>query len=571
LIKAIRQVEELYNRLPVVCIALIVVSVASVATLRQGSQLAPLLYWFAYMSIINGIRMYSVFRFKQSKSYRTEPQYWLNLFKVGSVFSGLGAGYLFYTYFDVNQIHVCIFIVMLYSGYVAANTNSTACYFPTLLMSAVPPTIMLVVRMLQESEQAYTALAFMLFVYSLVMLSFAKRVNQTFSDNVEWAFERDEVINELREQKMAVEHAMKSKTNFLASASHDLRQPLQAIGLFHDALRYRINDPESLDIMDKISSSTAALNDLLHGMLDISKLDASVVENTPRSFNLFNSLDAVYAEFNVRSKEKGIDLVFDIPEDIHIFLDEILFERIVRNLLDNAVKYTNEGSISVIATENTQLKIIELAISDTGIGIPENKLKDVFVEFSQLDNHERDRQKGLGLGLSIVKKLCELVDVEMELNSIVGEGTKVILNLPIGSEVSVDDAISQSSTEDVSSRMVLIIEDDFQILEGMGMMLSNFGFQVSKALDADQAMAIVAAKKPDLIISDYRLPGGADGLELIGAIRSLSVTQTPAILITGDTAPERLRLTKGADVMVLHKPVEMSVLRQSIETILKLS
>jgi len=249
--KAVRQVEELYNRLPVVCAALIVVSAASVVTLYKGFQLAPLLYWLAYMIIVNGLRVYSSIKFKQSKDYRSKPQSWLNLFKVGSLFSGLGAGYLFYAYFDVNQIHYCVFIVMLYSGYVAANTSSTSCYFPTFLLSAVPPTIMLVVKILQVPESAYTTLAIMLAVYSFVMFSFAKGVNKTFFDNAEWAFERDEVINELREQKMAAEHAMKSKTNFLASASHDLRQPLQAIGLFHDALRYRIHDPERLDIMDK--------------------------------------------------------------------------------------------------------------------------------------------------------------------------------------------------------------------------------------------------------------------------------------------------------------------------------
>ncbi len=561
-----KQLEALYNNVPTIVIFIALATTVVALTLAFTFPIVPVILWAAYMLIACFARWVSFRQFKKHGLEKFGETFWVTLFLFFSILTGAGTGHLVLYYFDPNNFVYAVFVFGTYAGFLSAGILSNSMFMPAFFAYSLPPTLMVLAKLFIVDEHALGTLAIMVGFYYVALIGFARNANRIFKENVTWNLERDSLVQELREQKETAEQAIRAKSNFFASASHDLRQPLHALGLFHDALRYRIQEPENLAIMDKISSSTQALNELLHGMLDISKLDASVVENKPKDINLQESLRLVYSEFSARANEKDLQLTFDLAPEINVWVDPVLFERVVRNLVDNAIKYTDKGFVGMSAKIAEDL--VHLKISDTGIGIPSNQQENVFSEFNQLGNPERDKQKGLGLGLSIVRRLCRLMHVGIELSSQENQGTTVLLTLPLGKSTDeIEQEMSDSMT--VGDSKILVIEDDFAILEGMSLLLETFGFQVLKAIDSEQALEISKVSRPDLIIADYRLPGSIDGLELIDAIRDQHEICMPAVLVTGDTAPDRMRKTESADVVVLHKPVEPEVLESTITEALK--
>lgn len=561
-----KQLEALYGNVATIVFFIFFATAAVGGTLITEFSKTPVLLWAAYMCLVSIIRLMFARHLKKTGFEKRGLNFWLNIFLLFSALTGIGTGFLTYYFFDTNNLIYSVFVFVTYVGFLSAGILSNSVYMPAFFAYSLPPTLMVLVSLLLSDDSALSTLAIMVCFYYVVLIGFARKANKAFQENVKWDLERDTLVNELREQKETAEQAIKAKSNFFASASHDLRQPLHALGLFHDALRYRIQEPENLEILDKITHSTQALNELLHGMLDISKLDASVVENSPRDINLFESLSLVNQEFYARAKEKKLDLAFNISSDLNAFVDVSLFERVVRNLVDNAVKYTNKGFVYVTATQVDDS--IVLRIEDSGIGIPSDQLENVFSEFNQLDNPERDKQKGLGLGLSIVRRLCKLMRIDISLHSVFGKGTSITLTLPVGEKVE-DDEVETDRTLTRGNSDILVIEDDKAVLEGMQLLLETFGFSVATAVDAESAVSLSKRSIPDLIIADYRLPGELDGLVLIDSIREYHNKVIPAILVTGDTAPDRIKHVENADVVVLHKPVEPEVLENAINNALE--
>ena len=561
-----RQLEALYENVPSIVFFVIFGTTAAAITLLFEFAITPILLWASYMYMVSLVRWLFYNHLKKQGYKKRGVNFWLNVFLTFSFFTGSGAGFLTYYYFDPNNVIYTVFIFIAYTGFLSAGILSNSIYMPAFFAYSLPPTILVIFGLLSKYGSTSITLAVMVVLYYVILIGFARKSNDVFQKNAVWDYERDSLVRQFRQQKETAEQAIKAKSHFFASASHDLRQPLHALGLFHDALRYRIKDPENLEIMDKISGSTQALNELLHGMLDISKLDASVVENSPKHINLLESLNLVNYEFNARAREKNLDLAFDLDKDINIYLDPALFERVIRNLIDNAVKYTQRGFIFVTAEEFDDY--ILLKVEDSGIGIPEDQLENVFSEFNQLDNPERDKQKGLGLGLSIVRRLCKLMNVEITLKSKVGKGTTISLKLPLGGSVEHNE-IEVSKTLTVGVLEVLVVDDDQAVLEGMTLLLETFGFKILKSKNTENALRMCRVNCPDLIITDYRLPGDMDGLDLIDAIRNHHQEHIPAILVTGDTAPDRIKNVDEADVIVLHKPVEADVLENTINDVLQ--
>ena len=561
-----KQLEALYQNVPTIVLFGIFGTTVAAITLLFEFAMAPILLWVGYMYCVSFIRWIFYKKLKKQGYEKKGIKFWLNLFLMFSFFTGLGAGYLTYYYFDPQNLVYTMFVFIAYTGFLSAGILSNSVYMPAFFSYSLPPTVLVLSGLFSHYESIPITMAMMVLFYYIILIGFARKANDVFRKNAVWDYERDSLVRQLRQQKETAEQAIKAKSHFFASASHDLRQPLHALGLFHDALRYRINEPENLEIMDKISSSTQALNDLLHGMLDISKLDASVVENSPKHINLLESLSLVNYEFNARAREKNLELAFDIDKDINIYLDPALFERVVRNLVDNAVKYTRKGFIFVTAEEFDDYVLLK--VEDSGIGIPKDQLENVFAEFNQLDNPERDKKKGLGLGLSIVRRLCKLMKVEISLKSKVGKGSLISLKLPLGEAVQHKEIeVFRTLTAGVSE--ILVVEDDLAVLDGMTLLLEAFGFKVSKSENAEDALRMCYSNCPDLIIADYRLPGEMDGLVLINAVRDHHQERIPAILVTGDTAPDRIKSVDNADVVVLHKPVEADVLENTINDALQ--
>ena len=409
-------------------------------------------------------------------------------------------------------------------------------------------------------------------VYSVVIFPFFEQnyANLYLEDVTAYYDAKEQAeMEKLRAQieKRRAERAVIEKSTFLAAASHDLRQPVQAQALFYELLQEHIADKEGEEILGYLRKSSSALSGLFNGILDISKLDANTVDVNFNHISLKDLLSVIKIEYIAKAKES--DLIFEINiEDIVCHTDPYLLQRIVGNLLSNAFKYTEMGSIKLNATQNVELNFAEVSISDTGIGIPMSELDGIFSEYYQLDNPARDRTKGLGLGLAIVKRLSDLLGIEIAVKSEINEGSVFTLHVPLGHHsqtVSVPSIINSNNTK-FKGLNAFVVDDDKEILRAMKGILEKWGF-ISYGFNSYESIVAHTNQQinpPDIVISDYRLENEKTGIDLINDIRRIYENNIPAILITGDTASNKLKNMANSDIRVLHKPIIPSQMRVAI-------
>ncbi len=365
--------------------------------------------------------------------------------------------------------------------------------------------------------------------------------------------------------------ANQAKSRFLASASHDLRQPMHALGLFIAQLRARIHEPETLAIVGKVESAVTALQGLLDALLDISRLDAGVVTPTPVDFRLQPLFTRLELSFAPQAERKGVRLRA-APTRLAVLSDPVLLERVLLNLLANAVRYTGQGAILLGCRRHGDRVRIE--VWDTGVGIAPEHRDAIFQEFYQVGNPERDRAKGLGLGLAIAARLARLLGSRIEMRSHPGKGSVFAIDLPVGvARAEAEPASALAPIETLPGARVLVVDDDALVREAMASLLAQWGCRVTMAATGDEAVALLGGEggTPDAVLCDYRLPNGETGIDVIARLRAAAGRPIPAALITGDTAPERLREAKLAGHALLHKPVHPAKLRALIEQLLLVS
>jgi signal transduction histidine kinase/ActR/RegA family two-component response regulator len=358
------------------------------------------------------------------------------------------------------------------------------------------------------------------------------------------------------------ETANRAKTRFLASASHDLRQPMHTLTLFGAALAMRPLDDRTRSIAVQMNTALQALSSELDALLDVSKLDAGVVPVKPGSFSLSHLLRRLGDEFESVARRKGLRMVVNSVSDASCFTDPMLFERVMRNLIDNAIKYTAQGTVTLDAKRIDAG--FELCVRDTGPGIPQAEHERVFEEFYQLDNAERDRAQGLGLGLSIVKRLADLLQLDMSMKSVPGKGTEFVLHV---AEAAAPAGISPSAVSAPEASLdglhVLVIDDEECVRHGMQTLLEGLGCRASLASGIDSAADLAARDRPDVVLTDFRLRGDENGIAAVQRLRELH-PDLAALLISGDTAPARLREADAAGLRLLHKPVAVDLLTRAI-------
>ena len=377
----------------------------------------------------------------------------------------------------------------------------------------------------------------------------------------------------VQERTRELELANMAKSRFLAAASHDLRQPLHALGLFVAQLRSQLDAPDSEPVVAQIDTAIAAMNQLFNALLDISKLDAGVLAPDLKEFPVQQLLDRIETTFVPAAREKGLRLRV-APCGFWVRSDPILLERILLNLLSNAVRYTARGGI--VAGCRRRGAIVRIEVWDSGIGIPVDQQRNIFGEFHRLAGPDRDKHGGLGLGLAIVDRLCRLLDHPIEVSSGPDRGSRFCVLVPLAaarSEPALASLLPQERAgyDRVKDKLIVVIDDDELVRDGMGRLLQGWGCQVVVAASYAAALASLAgqAGQPDLIISDYRLAGDETGLEAIARLRSVLRSPIPALLISGDTAPERLREANASGHQLLHKPVAPAVLRATLNHLLR--
>ena len=386
--------------------------------------------------------------------------------------------------------------------------------------------------------------------------------------------ERSAMLEKVTQEKNNADHsrlmaelAVTSKNKFIATASHDLRQPLHALGLYLDVLENKVKGEDELELIGKIKNSSNALSVLFNSLLDLSRLDAGVVDTDNSHFPIHSILLGLREEFQEIASDKGIHTEFS-DSDAVIHTDAILLERVLRNLIQNAITYTSKGYVKVRCSISGQHLRIEVA--DTGQGIPQYEQHAIFSEYYQLENAGQRPTIGLGLGLAIVRRLVDLLDIKFELQSQSGKGSVFSIEVPLGdAELVAIEEMSGSETT-LDDRIVLIIDDEREILDGMHHVLMSYGCTAITSESAADAIETLTERDviPNMIVADYRLQNGKTGDEAIESIREEFNTDIPAIIVTGDTSADRLKEATKSGFKLLHKPVQPDDLVNTISAIL---
>jgi len=410
------------------------------------------------------------------------------------------------------------------------------------------------------------ALPVLLALYAGMLTIGARQMFRVFRESFAIRSQHVALNRRLRIALEQAEAANRAKTRFLASASHDLRQPIHTLSLFSAALSMRPLDERTGAIAGHLETAVRTLANQLDALLDVSKLDAGIVVPRIAPAALRPMLERLHAEFQPQCAERELELRLSCEDEVTLRTDGLLLERILRNLLSNAVKYTDSGAVTLSLRADGGRAVV--TVRDTGRGIPPAEQEHIFEEFYQLDNPERDRSKGLGLGLAIVHRLTTMLEIDLRLRSRVGEGTEFELSVPDVEGSVTETAESTAAGDRVPSPAgeglrVLVIDDEGEVRVGMRTLLDSMGFEAHLADSSKGAAEVAHTHPPDVVLADFRLRGGDDGLRAIQAVREIC-PDVPALLISGDTAPDRLRQAQRAGLDLLHKPLAGEQLRSAI-------
>jgi len=368
--------------------------------------------------------------------------------------------------------------------------------------------------------------------------------------------------------------ALDARERFLAAASHDLRQPVQALLLLSDLLMKETLPAGARRMAEQIQSSLGGLGGMLDGMLDISKLEAGLVAPNPETVEIAALLARLHGEFAPAAEKAGQSLRL-VASHLTTRTDPRLLERVLRALLTNALHFAPGGRVLIGARQRGDH--VQIEVWDTGIGIADQHIDRIFQDFYQVGNAARDRREGLGLGLSIAKRLVTMLGGTIDVTSSLGRGSRFTVSLPM-TETKPDltdrsGGAGRSSADDEAGRLVMLVEDDAVIRMALVLMLEDWNYRVAEAGSGAEAERLLgdlieSGEEPDLILADYRLPEGTTGLMVMDMVRRRLSRDIPGVLLTGDTSADRLREAAGAQCALLHKPIQPSRLQDTLASAL---
>ncbi|MET1082294.1 MAG: ATP-binding protein [Burkholderiales bacterium] len=572
------QIRSVYLQSPTTTIGSLVAGGLLVVTTWNHVPKVALIAWGAALCVHQVIRVYHYRQYMRASPAEREDPRWGRLYTIAAATAGCiwgSAGVIMFV--PGSVAHQSVLSLILF-GIAAVSMTSLSAYAPAFYLLIPLTLIPLLVRQLMDVGIGQIYLVAPGVIVLAVALSFGRNVNRVIAEAIRKRFENLELIEQLSRQKAVAEKAQheaetanRSKTQFFAAASHDLRQPLHAMGLFAGALHERIKDPEVLNVVNSINASVAALEGLFNELLDISKIDSGIITPHLSDFPIGSVLGTLLNEFRAEAREKGLELTV-VGSRRFVHSDPVLLERILRNLISNAIRYTREGG--VLLGCRWRRDRVRIEVRDTGPGIPEDQQGRIFDEFYQLENPGRTSKKGLGLGLSIVRRMSNLLGYRIELRSRMGRGTVFGFDVPVAEKPVVPSAPVPSEKEpaqDLQGRLIVVIDDEEAIVEGMRILLGGWGAEVIGSLTGDDVIAAVEQcnRIPDLIIADYRLAGGIIGTDVINRLRQELDPEIPAILVTGSTAPDRISEADARRYQLLLKPVQPARLRGLIDETLR--
>ena len=560
--------------------------VGVVAMLFWGAApMALLLPWMATFTVMCTVRIMIVRTFR-----RTEPtesgtwqladwRRWIWRANIGAVIAaslwGL-AGWMFYD--KGTALEQTGLIVIVYT-FCAVGIPVLSIQRRLYLVYAALIFLPLLARVVMVGDRFHYLLAGELVLIISFTFVLANSYRQALQRAIDLKVQADELAARLRVETLAAdaarreaEIANRAKTQFFTAASHDLRQPLHAMGLFAEALRQRVHEPEVAQLVNSINESVDALEGLFSELLDITRIDSGGVEVHDQHFEVGDILRKLRLHFEPAAFEKGLALRLRGGQRV-VFADPLLVERILRNLVSNAIRYTDDGSVLVSCRQRGDR--ILLQVWDSGPGIREAEQKKIFDEFYQVPHTgavSPDQRKGLGLGLAIVKRLAALMSAPLAMRSQVGHGTVFTLELPIGKAPRAPAQVLPGKGPvgiTLAGRLIVVVEDEPAVRAGLEVLLKGWGAEIasfdSVAESTQWAQACdLAVVKPDLLIVDYRLEEGRTGVDAIRALRERFGAAVPAILVTGSTMTGHDKEAQAHDFHLLIKPVVPNRLRAMI-------
>jgi two-component system, sensor histidine kinase len=558
-------------------IASTLVAAAMVFLMRHSLHTSAALIWLSALVGIGVLRVHQRVRVQTALSEQRATARHLQQFAVLAFMTGLtwaGALWMLRPNTD-SYLHAVVLLACAAIG--AGGAFASLASLRTAFAIFWPPMLALVVFGLLDGRSFYLVVGVVSLPLSLLLARMVVVLNRQFIEQVELRERNAELLLALQQRTADAEAANEAKSRFLVAASHDLRQPMHAIAIRSRALLEQPLAGDVRHMAERLDQSVVAMQSLFDALLDISKLDAGNVQPTLAPFSLqtlFAALRDGYADIAV---QQGIQLNVQ-PTSLWVNSDALLLERILRQLLDNAVRHA--GPCSVILRAEARNDEVVIEVRDTGKGIAQDQQSNIFKEFVQLNNPERDRRKGLGLGLAIVQRIAQQLGHRLELQSAGGAGASFRIFLPMA---QADSPVAESAAENPlpapdtaqpalpdavpdGPACIALLDDDPDVLEAMSLLLTHWQYQVIAATHSPELMQALLSNEraPDLLICDYRLAEKLNGREVIENLRRHYVRPLPALLITGD-----LRALDaagdGGDVTVLRKPVPPSTLREQVE------
>ena len=571
--------QLLYKLTPIMMVANVLAAPILIASMWGQISHQTLLIWLGTLFFACFLTVLFYWYLKPFfKTVKTTPNnaliYYLLPFIFGAIWGA--TGYLFFT--PDSTSHTLYLSITLFA-FTSGGIGALSAIWGSYAIFAIP--MLLPFALLQlfhgNKENYLIGAIFLSFIFILLLIS--KATSNFIHKSIQTRYENTELLKDLKIQTEQANKANKDKSRFLAAASHDLRQPIHSLSLLKTAIAPEIKTTRGKKILSQIGAANEAMLNLLNSLLDISKLDAEIIKPQIQAVNVDDLIANLFSEFLPIAKENNLELRHR-PCDLMIKSDPVLLATILRNLLQNAIRYTPEGKVLVTCRKYRDKVLLQ--VWDTGNGIADEYQELIFTEFQQLQNPERDQNKGLGLGLAICRRLSILLNIPLSLKSVISKGSVFSLELELMSSSEIEEYKKaqqnklqslDTSENNFHEATILVIDDNEAILKAMSSLLESWDCIVitSNSVKSTKEIAKNHIGRIDAIIADFRLRKNTTGVDAIQAFNEIASYHPSAMLITGETAPEKIQEVSSHGIPVLHKPIKGPHLKIALGRLLRLS